>query len=130
MMDNEDDVEWVGDGTSGRPDWRAKVEKRTVKLFDMQKYFSAFSSALESLDLFPKKGPGCGEQSVTHNWQALVDGLQRVVLLCSTRRIPLTRRGSCCWISRLGAKVSHLLVHIAWGVKRTFGPISTPIAKV
>ena len=45
----------------------------------MKKYFFAFSCALESRDLFLKKGPGCGEQSVTHNWQALVDGLQRFV---------------------------------------------------
>ena len=127
MMDNEDDVEWVGDGTSGRPDWQATVETQTVKLFDMQKYFSGFSSALESRDLFLKKGPGCGEQSVTHNWQALVDGLQRVVF---DPENPFNQTRFLLLDFKAGKKVSHLLVRIAWGVKRTFGPISTPIAKV
>ena len=56
MFENGDDIEWDGNATSGRLDWQATVHKRIVKLFDMDKYFSCFSSAREKPGLVPEGG--------------------------------------------------------------------------
>ena len=68
MFQNEDEIEWDGDATSGRPDWRATFHKGAVSLGDMDKYYYGFTSAVLSRDLFLKAGPESKEQSIAHTW--------------------------------------------------------------
>ena len=51
-----------------------------LSLGDMEKYYSGFSSAVGSRDLFLQAGPESKEQSIAHTWEALVEGLMKVTL--------------------------------------------------